>query len=87
MSEHQTTRRSRITITLPASRQSEVPPRMWHLAHSRTEYLHRLAFTMSPRDLVANAYLQGLNDAIDTFDTRRDEPPMMEIPREGWKPA
>jgi hypothetical protein len=57
-----------ITIRLPASKQMEVPASVWSLAHKRVAHLERLAFRMPIADLLANAYLQGINDTIQTFD-------------------
>lgn len=58
------------TITFPLSEEREVTPGIQSLAAKRTEHLHRMLPHRTVADLLANAYLQGMTDALETVDKR-----------------
>lgn len=60
------TRRRYATVTYPRSDQREVTEGIETLAHKRTEHLHRMLAHRTAADLLANAYLQGMTDALET---------------------
>lgn len=57
-------------ITYPRSEKREITEGIEALAHKRTEHLHRMLPYRTPADLLANAYLQGMTDALETADKR-----------------
>ena len=50
----------------------EVSGQMLELIRRRTEWIIRacISFNWSTRDALANAYLAGMSDCIDTFESR-----------------
>ena len=52
-------------LTLPASEAYKVPREMVLVAERRTEHLLAIAFRTTLWRLLANAYMQGMNDALD----------------------
>ena len=60
------------TLTFPMSEEREVTPGILKLAGSRTEHLYRMLPYRAAADLLANAYLQGMTDALETIDKRQE---------------
>lgn len=58
----------------PASVRVEITPEVEQLARSRTEHLHR-HIEAPITELLASAYLQGVNDTVQVIERR------------GWTPA
>lgn len=63
-------RRHMVTLRYPASEKRDVPERFLRLARDRTEHLHRHCATEPIRDLLASAYLQGIEDCVETHIRR-----------------
>lgn len=61
-------RRKYQTITVPHWENREVPESMWAVAARRIEHLRIFCFHRPLGDLLANAYLQGINDAFDVAE-------------------
>lgn len=58
-----------VHLRYPASTRQEIPPGALQLARARTSHLHRHV-EMPVCDLLANAYLQGITDAVYTIERR-----------------
>jgi hypothetical protein len=58
----------KITVNYAASKKIEIAAGLFVLAENRTRHLHRHAHDTAISELLVNAYLQGLTDAIDTLD-------------------
>lgn len=56
------------TLTFPLSEAREVPEGIMSLGGKRTLHLHRLLAYRNPADLLANAYVQGMTDALETVE-------------------
>lgn len=63
-------RRHMVTLRYPASTKRVVPDRFLRLARDRTEHLHRHCANEPIRNLLASAYLQGIEDAVETHIRR-----------------
>lgn len=57
-------------VRVPLSRDEEVPEGMLTVAANRVEHLHRIAMLQPLQYLLTCAYMQGMKDAIDTFEKR-----------------
>lgn len=58
-----------VTLRYPASTRQDIPPGAQRLARERTKHLHRHV-EMPVLDLLANAYLQGITDAVYAIERR-----------------
>lgn len=72
--------RSYRSVRVPDYRLTDVPEGMWEVAHSRTEHIMVvMPARLSLRDLVANAYLQGVSDTLDVAMTDRGRDALAKI--------
>ena len=58
--------RNKVTVTIPRWEKVEVPEAAMQLAEQRVQYLRYVALDYPLVYLLASAYLQGINDCVQT---------------------